>query len=109
MKTWSQKTQMEIWRLVSCWISKATRLQAHASVRTPTPTHACTRTYARPRAPVTHTDTQKYITLRTATVASQTRLRLPCRHIACLVIIEDEATAVFRKVGHQSPSTISET
>ena len=41
---------MEIRRDVACWISKATRAQANASVRAPTPTrhprtnaHACTR------------------------------------------------------------------
>jgi hypothetical protein len=38
--------QMAIWRSVSCWISKATHAQAHASARTPTPTHARTNALA---------------------------------------------------------------
>ena len=33
---------MTIWRCVACWISKATRSQAHAKARPPTPTHART-------------------------------------------------------------------
>ena len=38
------KPQMVIWWRVSCWISKATRVQAHASSRAPTGTRARTHT-----------------------------------------------------------------
>ena len=33
------------WRRVSCWITKATRVQAHASARAPTPTSTHTHTH----------------------------------------------------------------
>jgi hypothetical protein len=36
-----ERPQVAIWRMrVECWISKATRAQAHASARAPTLTHA---------------------------------------------------------------------
>jgi hypothetical protein len=31
------RPQMEIWRRVACWVSKATRAQAHNSARAPPP------------------------------------------------------------------------
>ena len=38
-----EKPYMTIWRRVACWISKATRVQAHARTSAPTPTHALTQ------------------------------------------------------------------
>jgi hypothetical protein len=40
-----ERTQMTIWRCVECWISKATRAQAHARIRAPTTTHTRTQIY----------------------------------------------------------------
>ena len=49
---------MAIWRRVACWVSKATRSQAHSSARAPTlnpsHTHELTHTH-------THTHTHKQI------------------------------------------------
>ena len=45
---------MAMWRRFACWISKATRSQAHASARAPKSTHAQART---------HTYTEKYVRL----------------------------------------------
>ena len=49
--------KMAIWRRIACWISNATRPQAHTSARAPTPTQTHTRT--RTRSP----HTQKYVIL----------------------------------------------
>jgi hypothetical protein len=45
-----ERPQKVILRRIACWISKATRVQAHASAIAPTSTHARTRTH-----------TQKYV------------------------------------------------
>ena len=48
----SQRPQMATWRHVACRITKATRAQAHASARAPTPTRKmieCVRRIAFPR------------------------------------------------------------
>ena len=60
----SKWQQMTIWQRVLCWISRATREQAHTPSRTPTPTHAHTHmlavTCTRAR---TYTHTDQYIIL----------------------------------------------
>ena len=65
------RTQMATWRLVACWISKATCAQAHASACAPTPT------------PLLHTHTHKYVRycFSTATTVSWTLLSVTlCVH-----------------------------
>jgi hypothetical protein len=47
---------MAIWRRYKCWIIKATRGQAYASIRAPTPTPTRTSTHL-------HTHTHKYVRL----------------------------------------------
>jgi hypothetical protein len=51
---------MKIWRRVTCWITKATRVQAHASARAIIPPAAPTRTHAHIRARE-HTHTHREI------------------------------------------------
>jgi hypothetical protein len=66
----NQKLQMTIWRLVICWISKATCAQAHVLAFALTHIHTHT-TYARPHAR-THenADISSTYFYSTATIAS---------------------------------------
>ena len=58
---WSQRgCRWQYGEGVACWISKATRAQAHASARAPTPSHN-THTHNHTRAP--HTRTLMYVIL----------------------------------------------
>jgi hypothetical protein len=58
----TEKQQMTICRRVTCWISKATRVQAHASAREPTPIHIWKHAHARTH-PHAGTHTQKHVIL----------------------------------------------
>ena len=71
------RLQMATWRRVACWISKATRAQAHVSVRSPTPTHPHPHTHA-------HTHTHKYIRLMLFH-ANIGFVNAPQYSVACLV------------------------
>jgi hypothetical protein len=53
------RPEMTIWRRVACWLSKATRSQAHAHAPAPTSSHALAHT----RALVTHIHTHTYVLL----------------------------------------------
>jgi hypothetical protein len=56
------RPQMTIWLSVACWISKATRTQAHARIPTPTPTHTHTHTRTH-----THTHTRPHTRMHART------------------------------------------
>ena len=43
----TETLQITIWQLIVCWISKATRAQAHARARAPTHIHVLTHPRAR--------------------------------------------------------------
>ena len=51
----SERPQTTIWRRITCWISKATRAEAHASAHAPTPTN--THAHAHAHAANAHTET----------------------------------------------------
>ena len=82
-----ERPQMAIWRRVACWIIKATRAQAHASARAPTPIH----TLAQARM---HAHTQKYVRycFSTAKMISRTRLSVTL----CVLFLNKFSLIIYR-------------
>ena len=68
----TEKLQI-IWRRVACWVSKATRAQAHVRARATTFIHIRMHTHAPPRAH-THREICSNCCFFTATMVSRTRL-----------------------------------
>jgi hypothetical protein len=109
-----ERPRMTIWRRVACWISKATRAQAHD--RAP-PTH--TRMYPpspprgrRPPPPPPPTHTQKYF-FPTATTVSWTRLNvtLYVHCLSCLYYVHQQTcfslgSYLFRCSFHSTQYTV---
>jgi hypothetical protein len=97
---------MTIWRRVACWISKATRVQAHSRARAPT--HIYIRMHMRTHAPTrAHIYTQPYVILTVFPQQHWFRERASCHVIRTLTVLSSILHAQSQIFGRPARSLIA--